>query len=76
MASNIDLRWVIERILLPVIFFGFVTWLTSINLKIQALETEIKQISITVASANVQREEMINRLNRIEGKLDRVIESK
>lgn len=72
--DDMSFRWVMERIALPIIFLGLSAWMTSMNLQIRELQVNISSINSRVSTSEVNQVNMSSQLQRIETKLDKVIE--
>lgn len=69
----ISYRWLVELILLPIIFMGFAAWMTSMNTQIADIKQTIAELSAKSAASDANFSNLVPRLDRIENKLDAVI---
>ena len=70
----ISYRWVLERIVLPMSLPLFAGWLSYIQLQIADINVNIKSIEQRVTTNTVNSGVVVDRLDRIENKLDSLID--
>jgi uncharacterized coiled-coil protein SlyX len=63
-------------ILLGIAFVGFALWMTNLNAQIADVKFQITKLNDQVVENSTNFDQIDRRLNRIEDKLDRAIESR
>lgn len=70
----LNYRWIVEFVLLPVLFLGFGAWMTSMNAQIANINKSITELEIRSNTSITNLSNISPRLDRIEDKLDAVID--